>query len=111
MYFQRVCVGAAVWKTASIDCGTSIAKRLPLASGARGAGASASSRALVPVSNAIKEPNTTRLRRCLVTGCVLGGSFAGFGGHLHGPGGGSWPRGPIKGAAALVLLHRQLDEN
>jgi hypothetical protein len=71
-------VGAAVWKIASIDCGKSIAKRLPLASGARGAGARASSRALVPVNNPTKEAKTIRLRRCLVTRYVLGGSVAGY---------------------------------
>ena len=63
MYRQRaVRTGASVWKIASIVCGASIANRLLDASALSGAGASASSSALVSVRTVISVERTMTRR-------------------------------------------------
>ena len=71
MYFQRaVRAGVSVWKTTSMVCGVSMANRLLVESGDSGAGARASSRALVRVKTVISVDRTMTLRWVFFTSAL-----------------------------------------
>src|SRR5262245_41521559 len=112
MHVQALAAGARVWKIASIDAGASIANRLLVASGVRGAGARAISRALVSIKTPTRDEKTTTLRRDFFTTLPCRSKSVRWAGpeaaHTSTP---DVPSRPIKWPVNLLILHRSGPQN